>query len=103
MLSTVKGMEFVTVRILNIILRGHWCDIIALNVCAPTKDKIDDMKLLEELECVLDTFHSYHMKILFGNFNAKIGREDIFKPTVGNERLHRISNVNGVRVVNSAT
>jgi hypothetical protein len=23
------------------------------------------------------------MTILFGNFNAKVGREDIFKPTTG--------------------
>jgi hypothetical protein len=27
-----------------IILRGRWCDIIILNVHAPTEDKIDDMK-----------------------------------------------------------
>jgi hypothetical protein len=43
------------------------------------------------------------MKILPGDFNAKVGREDIFKPTIGNERLHEISNDNGVRVVNFAT
>ncbi|PNF35790.1 hypothetical protein B7P43_G11761 [Cryptotermes secundus] len=43
------------------------------------------------------------MKILLGDFNAKVGREDIFKPTVGNESLHEISNDNGVRVVNFAT
>jgi hypothetical protein len=40
------------------------------------------------------------MKILLGDFNAKVGREDIFKPTTGNESLHEISsNNNGVRVV----
>jgi hypothetical protein len=43
------------------------------------------------------------MKIMFGNFNAKAGREDIFKPTIGNESSHEISNDNGVRVVNFAT
>jgi hypothetical protein len=43
------------------------------------------------------------MKILLGDFNAKAGREDIFKPTAENESLHKISNDNGVRVVNSAT
>jgi hypothetical protein len=42
------------------------------------------------------------MKML-GDFNAKVGREEIFKPTIGNERLHEISNDNGVRVVNFAT
>jgi hypothetical protein len=35
------------------------------------------------------------MKLLLGGFNAKAGREDIFKPTVENESLHEISNDNG--------
>jgi endonuclease/exonuclease/phosphatase family metal-dependent hydrolase len=39
---------------------------------------------------------------LLGDFNAKVGREDIFKP-IGNEILHEISNDNGVAVVNFAT
>ena len=43
------------------------------------------------------------MKILLRGFNAKVGREHIFKPTVGNERLHQDSNGNGVRIVNFAT
>jgi hypothetical protein len=28
------------------------------------------------------------MKILLGDFGAKVGREDIFKPMIGNESLH---------------
>jgi hypothetical protein len=43
------------------------------------------------------------MKILLGYFNAKVGREDIFKPTIGNHSLHEISNDNGVRLVNFVT
>jgi endonuclease/exonuclease/phosphatase family metal-dependent hydrolase len=43
------------------------------------------------------------MKILLGDFNAKVGWEDIFKPRIGNESLHEASNDNGVRVVNFAT
>jgi hypothetical protein len=42
------------------------------------------------------------MKILLGEFNAKICGEDIFKPTIRNESLHEICNDNGVRVVNFA-
>jgi hypothetical protein len=30
------------------------------------------------------------MKIFLWDFNAKAGREDIFKPTIGNESLHEI-------------
>jgi hypothetical protein len=43
------------------------------------------------------------MKMLFGEFNAKVGREDIFKPGTGDESLYRISNDNGGRVVKFAT
>jgi hypothetical protein len=39
-----------------ITLRGRWCDIILLNVYAPTEDKDDDIKdsFYEELEQVFD-------------------------------------------------
>jgi hypothetical protein len=30
------------------------------------------------------------MEILLGDFNAKTGKENIFKPTVGNENLREI-------------
>jgi hypothetical protein len=40
---------------------------------------------------------------LLGDFNAKVGREGTFKPTLGNWSLHEINNDNGVRVVNFAT
>jgi hypothetical protein len=38
------------------VLRGHWCNIIVLNVHAPTEEKSDDSKdsFYEELEQVLD-------------------------------------------------
>jgi hypothetical protein len=89
----------------HITLRGRWCDIIVLNVHAPTEDKCDDKKdsIYEELEVVFDQFLKYHMNILLGDFNAKVGREDIFKLTIGNESFHETSNDNGVRVVNFAT
>jgi len=43
------------------------------------------------------------MKALLGDFNAKVGRENIFKPTIGDESLHQENNDNGVRIVNFAT
>jgi hypothetical protein len=56
-----------------------------------------------ELNRVFDKLPKYHMKILLGDFNAKVGSEHIFKSTIGNESLHKISNDNGVRLVNFAT
>jgi hypothetical protein len=80
-ISAVKSAEFVSDRMPYIMLRGPWYDIIVSNFHAPTEDKIDDGKdsFYEEPECVYETFPKYHMKMLLGDFNAKVGRQDIFK------------------------
>ena len=72
---------------------------------APSEEKIDGSKdsFYEELDKVFYHFPKYHMKIILGDFNAKVGRENIFKPTIGNESLLQDSNDNGVRIVNFAT
>jgi hypothetical protein len=103
--SAVKRVEFVSDRVSYIVLRGRWCNIIVLNVHAPSEDKSDDSKdsFYDELEQVFDHFPRYHMKILLGDINAKVGRENIFEPTIGNESLHQDSNDIGVRIVNFAT
>jgi hypothetical protein len=74
-------------------------------VPAPCEDKGDDVKdsFYEELGRVFDQFPRYDMEILLGDLNAKVDRENIFKPTIGNESLHQIGNDNAVRIVNFAT
>ena len=76
-----------------------------LNVHAPSQEKSDGSKdsSYEESEQIFNHFPNYHMKMLLGDFNAKVGRENIFKLTTGNESLHQVSNDSGVRIVNSAT
>jgi hypothetical protein len=58
-----------------IILRGRWCHIIVLNVHVPTEDKTGDVKdsFYEELKRVFDKLPKYHMKIMLGDVNAKVG------------------------------
>jgi exonuclease III len=56
----------------------------------------------EELEEVFEHIPKYHMRILLGDINAKVEREDIFKPTIEYESLHYDSNGNGARIVNFA-
>jgi hypothetical protein len=70
-------------------LRGRSYDTIVLKVLAPMNKEIDDVKdrFCEELECVFDKFPRYHMNFLLGDFNAKVGMEDIFKQTIKNETL----------------
>jgi hypothetical protein len=90
---------------MSYVIIDRWCDIIILNFYAPTVDKIDDMEdcFYEELKRVFNKFPKYNMKMLLGDFSAKVGRKEIFKSTIGNESLHEIANDNGVRVLNFTT
>jgi len=65
--SAVKRVEFVSDRLSYIVLRGHWRNIILVNVHAPNEEKSEESKdsFYEELEQVFDHFPKYHMKILF--------------------------------------
>jgi len=74
-------------------------------VHVPTEDKDDEIKdgFYEELEHLVDQLPADYMKIVLGDFNAKIGKEVIFRPTIRSESLHGESNDNGVRVINFAT
>ncbi|KAJ4430447.1 hypothetical protein ANN_22663 [Periplaneta americana] len=103
--SAVKKVEFISDRLSHLVLKSRWCDIILINAHVPTEEKDDRIKdsFYEELEHTFDQLPRYHMKILLGDFNAKVGREDIFRPTIGKESLHAISSDNGVRLVNFAT
>ena len=69
---------------------------------APSEDKSDDLKnsFYEEFVQAFDHFRRFHIKIVLGDYNAKVGRENIFKPTIGKESMHQDSNDNGVRIVN---
>ena len=62
----VKRVEFVSDRMSYIVLRGRWCNIIVLNVHAPSEVKSTDSKdsFYEELEQVFDHSPKYDMKQL---------------------------------------
>ena len=72
---------------------------------ASSEEKSDDSKdsSSEESEQVFDNFPEHQMKSLLGDLNANLGREDIFKPTIGNECIHQDSSGNGVRIANFVT
>ena len=51
-----------------------------------------------ELEQIFHNIPQYDMKILKGDFNAKMGREVIFKPSIWNEILHQNSKKYGTKI-----
>jgi hypothetical protein len=70
--------------------------------CEDERNKVKD-SFYEKLRRVFDQFPRNDMKIILGDINAKLGRENIFKLAIENESLHEISNDNLIRVVNFAT
>jgi hypothetical protein len=70
---------------------------------APTEAKSDDSKerFYEELQQVFHYFPTYNMKILLGDFHAKLWRAGIFKLVVRKDSLHQDSNDNDVKIVNT--
>lgn len=50
----------------------------------------------------MEKLPSYDIKIVLGDANAKVGREDIWKPAIGKESLHQDSNDNGTRLASFA-
>jgi hypothetical protein len=71
----------------------------------PREEKRDDSKdrFYEEFGQVFNHFAKYHVRIPLGDFNAKVARKNIFKPTNGNEGLHQVSNDSSVRIIKFAT
>ena len=84
---------------LYIVIRGSWCNTVILNMHAPSAEKSDYSKdrFYEELVQGFNHCYKYHIKILLGYCNIKLGREDVFKRTIGNKSLHQDSKDDGVK------
>jgi len=93
-------VEFVSNRMLYIV-----CNVTFLNVHAPSEEITEDTKFCfyEQLNKIINNFPKCDTKILLWEFNAKLERENIFKPTIGNESLHQDSNINGATITTVGT
>jgi len=72
-----------------------------INIHAPTNEKMEEVKeeFYSLLEQNINQIANSDIKIIVGDFNAKGGKEDIYKPTIGNESLHNETNNNGIKSI----
>lgn len=53
----------------------------------------------ENLEHILNETPRNRIRIVVGDFNVKLGKENIFRTIIGNHSLHDITNKNGLRLM----
>ena len=89
--------EAIDERICKLRLKGKFMNITVLSVHAPTEDK--DVNVKEDFYKLLEnTFNetpNYDMKIILGDFNAKIGKESYLRDVAGNFTIHEETSENG--------
>jgi len=75
-----------------------------INVHAPTNKKTEEVK--EEFYNLLKQniiqIANSDIEIILGDFNAKVDKEDIYKPSIGSESLHNETNNNRIKMIQFA-
>jgi exonuclease III len=84
-------------------LEAKWLSFILINVHAPTNKNMEQIreKFYSLLEQNINQIARSNTKIILGDLNAKVCKESIYKPTIGNESLHNETN-NGTKMVQFA-
>ena len=86
-------------------LKGRFKNYSLINAHAPTNESSDDDKeaFYEKLSKAYNDCPRHDIKIILGDMNAKVGREEAFRPTIGKWSLHEETNENGLRLIDFAT
>ncbi|KAG7296948.1 hypothetical protein JYU34_019852 [Plutella xylostella] len=105
LLGSVIKFDAVSDRLCILRIRGKFNNYCIINAYAPTEVSHEDSKdeFYDHVELNFEKLPCYDTKILLGDFNAQVGQEDIFIPTIGRHSKHEISNDNGIRLISFAS
>lgn len=100
----VSDFKAISDRLCTLRLKGKYQKITFVNIHAPSEEKGIELKeqFYSKLDEVYEAIPRYDMKIILGDANAKIGREEILMPTIGKHSLHAETNENGYFLVDFA-
>jgi len=92
-------------RLCVIRIKGRFKNYSLINAHALTNDALDEEKdaFYEKLSKAYNDCPRFDIKIVLGDMNAKVGREEVFRPTIGKWSLHAETNENGLRLIDFAT
>ena len=91
-------------RICTLRIKGVFFNTTIICVHAPTEEKEEIQKddFYEDLERVYKKTPKHDIKIVMGDFNAKVGDEPDLRPNIGKHSLHKETNNNGWRMIDFA-
>jgi len=93
--------KIINERICYLRLKAKWFSCTLLNVYAPTNKKMEEVKeeFYNLLQQNINQIANSDIKVILRDFNAKVVKEDIYKPIIGNEILHNETNNNGIKII----
>lgn len=102
--GNISKFEAISDRISILRVKTKFFNITMVNAYAPTEVSDEEGKdcFYEELEVVVDQIPEYDAKIVVGDFNAKVGWEELFLLTTGLHRKHKVINENCLRMISFA-
>lgn len=100
----IIGFTPIDMRICVLRMEATFYNISIINAHAPSEDKEDNEKEIfyEALERTYDNCPKNNLKIIIGDMNAKIGKEQIYRKYTGRHSAHVETNENGNRLINLA-
>jgi hypothetical protein len=103
--GVVMGFQPVNERMCTLRIRARFFNITFICIQAPTEEADDEDKesFYEKLEATYDWVPGHDVKIVLGDMNAKIGKEAVYRPTIGRYIVHNECNNNGMRLVDFTT
>ena len=97
----VLNFQAVDERLCVLRIKGRFKNYSILNVHAPHNEapEADKDAFYEKLASTYDGLPAYDVKIIEGDLNAKVGKEEVYRPTIGKYSLHDLTNENGQRMI----
>ncbi len=109
--NSVMGWCPISERVCAIRMKGTFYNTSIICAYAPTDTsktlskqqlEINKDEFYDELDAALGSCPKHDVKYVIGDFNAKIGKEEVYLGTIGRHSKHHTSTDNGCRLINLA-
>ena len=89
MMDNVIDFKPYNERICMLRMKTKFYNVTLISAHAPTEEKSEEVKEIfyNQLENIFDSIPRHDMKIVLGDFNAKVGKEDLLAPTCGKQTI----------------